>query len=37
MPIDERKFWFETANKESNFINDRPIDLTKLQKIVVEK
>lgn len=37
MPINERKFWFETANKESNFINDRPIDLTKLQKIVVEK
>ncbi len=37
MPIDERKFWFETASKESNFINDRPIDLTRLQKIVVEK
>ena len=37
MPIDERKFWFETATKESNFMNDRPIDLSKLQKIVVEK
>lgn len=37
MPIEERKFWFETASKESNFINDRPIDLTRLQKIVVEK
>lgn len=37
MPIDERRFWFETASKESNFINDRPIDLTKLHKIVVEK
>jgi hypothetical protein len=37
MPIDERKFWFETATKESNFINDRPIDLSRLQKIVVEK
>lgn len=37
MPIDERKFWFETATKESNFINDRPIDLSKLQKIVVQE
>ncbi len=37
MPIDERKFWFETATKESNFINDRAIDLSRLQKIVVEK
>lgn len=37
MPIDERKFWFETATKESNFMNDRPIDLSKLQKIVVKK
>jgi len=36
MPIDERKFWFETATKESNFMNDRPIDLTRLQKVVVE-
>ena len=38
MPIDERKFWFDTATKESNFINDRPIDMSRLQKtIVVEK
>lgn len=37
MPIDERKFWFETATKESNFINDRVIDLSRLQKSVVEK
>lgn len=37
MSIDERKFWFETATKESNFMNDRPIDLSKLQKIVVVK
>jgi len=37
MPIDERKFWFETATKESNFMNDRPIDLSKLQKIVVKE
>ena len=36
MPVDERKFWFETATKESNFMNDRPIDLTRLNKIVVE-
>lgn len=37
MPIDERKFWFETATKESNFINDRPIDLSKLQKIIIQE
>jgi len=36
MPVDERKFWFETATKESNFMNDRPIDLTRLQKIVAQ-
>lgn len=36
MPVEERKFWFETATKESNFMNDRPIDLTRLQKVVVE-
>ena len=36
MPVDERKFWFETATKESNFTNDRPIDLSKLQKVVVK-
>jgi len=35
MPVDERKFWFETATRESNFMNDRPIDLTKIQKVVV--
>ena len=35
MPVDERKFWFETAVKESNFINDRVIDMSRLQKIVV--
>jgi hypothetical protein len=37
MPMDERKFWFDVATKESNFINDRPIDMSRLQKIVVEK
>jgi hypothetical protein len=35
MPIDERKFWFDTANKEANFITDRPIDMSRLSKIVV--
>jgi len=34
MPVDERKFWFETATKESNFMNDRPIDKSRLQKVV---
>ena len=37
MPADERKFWFETATKESNFINDRQIDMSRLQKIVVSE
>lgn len=36
MLVDERKFWFETATKESNFMNDRPIDTTRLQKVVVK-
>jgi hypothetical protein len=36
MPIEERKFWFETATKESNFINDRPIDMSRLQ-VVAQK
>lgn len=37
MPINERKFWFETANKESHFTNDRIIDKSPLQKPTVEK
>jgi hypothetical protein len=37
MPIDERKFWFETAGREANFINDREIDTSRLQKIVVSE
>lgn len=37
MSMEERKFWFETATKESNFTNDRVIDTSRLQKIVVEK
>lgn len=32
MPINERKFWFETATKEANFVNDRTIDISRLQK-----
>jgi hypothetical protein len=28
MSLEERKFWFETAKKEANFFNDRPIDLS---------
>jgi hypothetical protein len=35
IPMDERKFWFDTATKEANFINDRPIDLSRLSKIIV--
>jgi len=37
MPINERKFWFDTATREANFTNDRIIDTTPLQKIVVEE
>jgi len=37
MPIEERKFWFETAGREANFINDREIDTSRLQKIVVSE
>ena len=31
MSINERKFWFETAQKESNFMNDREIDISQLK------
>jgi len=37
MPVEERKFWFETATKESNFIGDRVIDTSKLNKTVAQK
>ena len=37
MPMEERKFWFETASKEANFINDRVIDTTQLQSTNTEK
>jgi len=32
MPVNERKFWFETAAKEANIMNDRPIDMSRLPK-----
>jgi hypothetical protein len=35
MPIAERKFWFDTALTESNFTNDRIIDLSRLPKQIV--
>jgi hypothetical protein len=35
MPVNERKFWFETATNEANFINDRTIDMSRLHKQVV--
>lgn len=35
--VPERKFWFETATKESNFMNDRPIDSTKFQLVADNK
>ena len=37
MPVNERKFWFETAMREANFTNDRPIDMSRLDKTVAEK
>jgi len=37
MPIDERKFWFETAKNEANFTNDRVIDMSRLQMTVEEE
>ena len=37
MPMAERKFWFDTATKEANFVNDRPIDMSRMLKIVVDE
>jgi hypothetical protein len=37
MLLNERKFWFDVANKESNFINDRNIDTSSLDKIIVSE
>lgn len=34
MSMEERKFWFETANKEANFTNDRIIDTSLLKQVV---
>jgi hypothetical protein len=34
MSMAERKFWFETAKKEANFLTDRVIDTTSLNKTV---
>ena len=31
LSINERKFWFDTAKKESNFFNDRVIDMSLLK------
>jgi hypothetical protein len=31
MPVNERKFWFETATKEANIMTDRPIDMSRLK------
>jgi hypothetical protein len=35
MPMNERKFWFDTATNEANFMNDRVIDMSRLHKMVV--
>jgi hypothetical protein len=37
MPMNERKFWFDTATKEANFTNDRPIDMSRMLKVVVDE
>ena len=37
MPMEERKFWFDTATKEANFTTDRPIDMSRMLKIVVDE
>ena len=37
MPVEERKFWFDVANRESNFPNDRIIDTSQINKLVVEE
>lgn len=35
MPMPERKFWFDTAKNEANFINDRVIDTSRIPKQIV--
>ena len=35
MSMNERKFWFDTAKNEANFINDRVIDTSRITKQIV--
>ena len=35
MSVPERKFWFETAVNEANFMNDRTIDTTRLNALPI--
>jgi hypothetical protein len=37
MSMNERKFWFDTALSEYNFINDRTIEMSKLSKVETSK
>jgi hypothetical protein len=37
MSMNERKFWFDTAVSEYNFINDRTIEMSKLTKVETSK
>jgi len=35
MPVPERKFWFDIAANEANFMNDRVIDTSRINKLTV--
>jgi len=35
MPMNERKFWFDTATNEANFMSDRTIDMSRLSKQII--
>ncbi len=37
LTLEERSFWFNTAKKEANFFNDRPIDLSTLNKVQADQ
>jgi hypothetical protein len=37
MSLQERKFWFETATNEANFMNDRVIDMSRLTKLTISE
>lgn len=37
MSIAERKFWFETATNEANFIDDRTVDISRLTKLIISQ